>query len=69
MFRNQPDESIVSNNTNELIDRRHQGRLITAAKVDDDKHVTSIGTDPTGLDRCNYIDIVKGNKKLRIISE
>ena len=62
MFRNQPTVSIISNNTNELIGRRRHGRLIAAAKVDVDKHLTPTGIDPTGLDICNYIDIVKGNK-------
>ena len=36
---------------------------MTVVKGEIAKHATSIGADPTGLGKWNYIDIVNGAKK------
>ena len=32
------------------------------------KHATTIGSDPTGLGRWNYVDLVNRGNKVRLIS-
>ena len=62
IFLNHPAASMLSNNANELVGRRQQGEVITAAKGEIAKHATSTGADPTRLGRRNRSDMVNSEK-------
>ena len=62
IFRNEPSTQILINNVNELIGRRQQGGVMTLAKGDFTKCITSTGSDPICLGRWDCIEIVNGNK-------
>ena len=66
LFQHQPATSMLSNNSNELIGRRQQGRAMIDVRGEVSKHTTATGSDPTGLGRCNHVDLVNRGNKVRI---
>ena len=58
LFYHQPATSTLSNNSNELIGRRQQGGSMLVVRGEVSKHEIAAGTDPTGLGRWNYVDLV-----------
>ena len=53
---------------NELIGKIQQGGVMVGVKGEISKNTSAVGADPTGLGRWNYIDVVNGPKKVRLIS-
>ena len=58
---------MLSNKTNNIIDIRQKGEVMTTSKGKLSKQATTTGDDPAGLCNWNHIFIVNGVKKLRLV--
>ena len=59
---------MLSNNSNELISRRQQGRSMLDVRGEVSKHVNVTASDPTDLGRWHYFDLVNRDNEVRLIS-
>ena len=58
----------MSNNTRELIEKRQQGRVLTAIRGKLRQYAKAGETDQSELGRWNAIDIITEVKKVRVIT-
>jgi len=59
---------LLNNNSNELINKRQQGGILTSVRGEYSNLVKGSGFDPSNLGRWNWLDLHYNQKKIRIIT-
>ena len=67
-FRSDLDNTILTNNTNELIEVRHQGRVLSQVRGKLARFTRTSRVDETLLDKWKWIELHSHERKIRFIT-
>ena len=68
LFQAESNFCTFNNNSNKIIGPRQQGGILTSIWGECANLIHSTGSDPTKLERWNWIDLIHNQMKIRIIT-